>query len=179
MQPYVWPMLVHDLILPLATLSVLGWLYLLLGARRVLARRAEARPGAAGPVATLARCGRRGSGAQRGPSCRPRPAVADRPGLSRRLSIILVDDHSEDATRAIAKALPVAPGAHARGDRRAAAAGGLVGQAVGGVRRPAPRRALRPQAPYVLLTDADIAHDPGNLRRLVARAQRGSSTSCR
>ena len=31
MQPYVWPMLVHDLILPLATLSVLGWLYLLLG----------------------------------------------------------------------------------------------------------------------------------------------------
>src|SRR5919106_1165389 len=28
-----------------------------------------------------------------------------------------------------------------------------------------------PDAPYVLLTDADVRHDPGNLRRLVTKAE--------
>jgi hopene-associated glycosyltransferase HpnB len=90
-----------------------------------------------------------------------------------RLAIVLVDDHSEDGTRAIAEGLrrettgarwleviaarPLPPGwtgklwAVAEGLSRA---GRIV-----------------PDAPYVLFTDADIAHAPDDLGRLVAKAE--------
>jgi hopene-associated glycosyltransferase HpnB len=91
------------------------------------------------------------------------------------LSVVLVDDHSRDGTADIARAAsreraaedrlavvaarPLAPGwtgklwAIAEGLRH------VTGQGVA--------------ADYVLLTDADIEHDPKNLRELVSRAEAG------
>ena len=87
------------------------------------------------------------------------------------LTVVLVDDHSGDRTKAIAEglaararsrlevieALPLPPG---WSGKLWAMANGL---------RHAER--LAPAAAYVLLTDADIAHAPDNLTRLVARAE--------
>ena len=88
-----------------------------------------------------------------------------------RLSVILVDDHSEDATRAIAQAVPVPPGRSLEvigaGPLPAGWSGKLWALSEG-LRHAAARM---PGARYVLLTDADIAHDRGNLRRLVAKAE--------
>ncbi|HEX5079855.1 MAG TPA: glycosyltransferase [Geminicoccaceae bacterium] len=91
----------------------------------------------------------------------------DYPG---RLSVILVDDHSEDATRAIAQAVPVPPGRSLTVIAARPLPRGWSGklwalsEGLGHASR------CMPGACYVLLTDADIAHDPGNLRRLVAKA---------
>jgi hopene-associated glycosyltransferase HpnB len=79
-------------------------------------------------------------------------------------SVILVDDRSEDGTRVAAEA---------------PAAGNLVVVAgrplpAGWVGKPwALEQALQaaPPSDYVLLTDADIRHAPGSLRRLVAEAE--------
>lgn len=98
----------------------------------------------------------------------------DYPGPFR---IVLVDDSSEDGTGDVARALAKA---HPQGDRLDVVGGtplppGWVGKmwAVhNGVRRadqvdpPSNPSA----APYLWLTDADIAHDPGQLRALVAKA---------
>ena len=81
-----------------------------------------------------------------------------------RFRVVLVDDNSTDATAEIARALPdadrltVIPGA----PRPAGWAGKLwaVHQGVAAT-----------DAPLVLLTDADIAHDPGHLASLVAHAE--------
>jgi hopene-associated glycosyltransferase HpnB len=94
--------------------------------------------------------------------------IQDYPG---ELAVVLIDDHSEDATGAIGRRL---------------AAGQARRLEVVGARALPPewsgkpwavaeglRHAARswPDAPYVLLTDADIAHAPGNLARLVAKAE--------
>lgn len=93
----------------------------------------------------------------------------DYPGPFR---IVLVDDSSEDGTGDVARALAKA---HPKGDRLDVVSGtplppGWVGKmwAVhNGVRR---ADQVDAQAPYLWLTDADIAHDPGQLRALVAKA---------
>jgi hopene-associated glycosyltransferase HpnB len=94
----------------------------------------------------------------------------DYPGPFR---IILVDDHSQDGTAAIAEA---AAGARGRADRlaivrsRALPEGwaGKVWALSEGLRH---ARDLAPEAPLVWFTDADIEHDPASLRRLVGKAE--------
>jgi hopene-associated glycosyltransferase HpnB len=89
--------------------------------------------------------------------------------------VILVDDHSTDGTAAVARAAARRLGMQERltvvraRDLPAGWTGKVWAQAEGlaqGVGQPAQER-------YVFLTDADIAHDPLALRRLVARAETG------
>jgi hopene-associated glycosyltransferase HpnB len=87
----------------------------------------------------------------------------DYPGPFR---VILVDDNSTDGTAATARALP---GAEARltvitGAPRPAGWAGKLWAVHQGV--------AETSEEMVLLTDADIAHDPGHLSALVAEAQR-------
>jgi hopene-associated glycosyltransferase HpnB len=96
--------------------------------------------------------------------------VQDYPGQFR---IVLVDDSSEDGTADAARALAAT---HPRGARLAVIGGtplppGWVGKmwAVHSGIKEADR--LHPEAPYLWLTDADIAHGPGVLRGLVAKAE--------
>ncbi len=83
--------------------------------------------------------------------------------------IVLVDDHSEDSTAAIARAaapaerltvVPAAPLPKGWAGKLWAVAEGV-------------RSAERFQPDYLLLTDADIVHAPRKLAELVARAQSG------
>jgi hopene-associated glycosyltransferase HpnB len=92
----------------------------------------------------------------------------DYPGPFR---IVLVDDQSEDATRAIGEKL--AAGAEGRLEVLAAREfppgwSGKVWAMAEGLAR---ADAAWPEASHVLFTDADIAHDPSGLRRLVAKAE--------
>ena len=87
--------------------------------------------------------------------------------------VVLADDESEDGTAAVARATA---DAHPTGGRllvepTASRPAGWVGKMWAlhtGVRR-AEREA--PHAEYWWLTDADVEHDAGTLRRLVARAE--------
>ena len=94
----------------------------------------------------------------------------DYPGA---LTVILVDDHSEDGT---AEAATAAARTTERPERLQIHRSqdlppGWMGKpwALSEGLRHADSAA--PEAPYVWLTDADIAHDPQNLRRLVAKAE--------
>lgn len=82
----------------------------------------------------------------------------DYPG---RLDVVLVDDHSEDRTREVAKAVPTRPGRSVEviGARPLPTGGSGKLWAVSEGLRYASRR-LR-AAPYVLLTDADVEHGTG------------------
>jgi hopene-associated glycosyltransferase HpnB len=88
--------------------------------------------------------------------------------------VVLVDDASEDATGATATATAQRLGAADRltvikGAPLAAGWTGKLWAVSQGV-----RKAGQLGAPaYLLITDADIAHEPGELRRLVARAEAG------
>ena len=154
----------------LATLALAGWLYLILW--RGAFWRAEALPDPAVPsqqrlpdvVAVV-------------PARNEAPYLArtlhsliaqDHPG---RVCVIVVDDSSEDLTHAIAEATKTRPdhlleviGARAR----PAGWSGKLWAVSEGLRCGFERM---PDAPYVLLTDADVQHDPGNVRRLVAKAE--------
>jgi hopene-associated glycosyltransferase HpnB len=96
--------------------------------------------------------------------------VQDYPGA---FKVILVDDASSDGTATAARAEADRLGAAERLEVLTGAAlpagwtGKLwaVNQGVGRAEEGAPK--------YLWLTDADIAHDPDNLRRLVARAEGG------
>ena len=83
--------------------------------------------------------------------------------------VVLVDDNSDDSTGAAARALD--GGGRLRVIGGAPLASGWTGklwavrQGVAAASEAGPK--------YLLLTDADIAHSPDNLRRLVARAEAG------
>src|SRR5438045_5329903 len=87
------------------------------------------------------------------------------------LHIIVVDDHSGDDTAAVARDAAAQPGASDRLTVIASAPmpAGWTGK-LGPMRQGA--AAARAHGPdYLLLTDADIVHMPGNLAALVARAE--------
>src|SRR5918994_2904091 len=155
----------------LAALSLVVWLYLLLGRSWFwLARpriEAEAPPAPRAWPGVVAIVPARDEAAHVGDALRSL-LIQDYPG---ELAVVLIDDHSEDATGAIGRRLaagqarrlevfgasPLPPG---WSGKLWAVAEGL-------------RHAARswPKVSYVLLTDADIAHHPGNLARLVAKAE--------
>ena len=86
----------------------------------------------------------------------------DYPG---RFSILLIDDSSEDGT---AEAAPAAPG-KLEVVRGAPLPPGWTGKLW--AMRQGAERAAQTEPRYLLFTDADIAHAPENLRRLVARSE--------
>ncbi len=84
------------------------------------------------------------------------------------VSVVLVDDNSTDGTREAAgtsERLSVIAGA--------TLAPGWTGKLWAVSQGLAHLDRTVPEAKYVLLTDGDIEHDPGNLRRLVAKAESG------
>jgi hopene-associated glycosyltransferase HpnB len=97
------------------------------------------------------------------PQTLPALLAQDYPG---RWSVVLVDDRSQDGTAGVALA-------HAE-ERLTVVEGSSL--PTGWVRKPwALEQALAaaPRADYLLLTDADIRHAPGSLRRLVVEAEAG------
>jgi hopene-associated glycosyltransferase HpnB len=95
----------------------------------------------------------------------------DYPG---RFRIVLVDDHSQDGTAALAQAAADASGRAERLTivRSRPLPGGWVGKVWAlseGLRH---TREIVPDVPFVWFTDADIEHDPGSLRLLVGKAER-------
>jgi hopene-associated glycosyltransferase HpnB len=99
-----------------------------------------------------------------------RLVAQDYPGA---LSILLVDDDSEDGTGVIADdvaraAPPHRPVTVLTGVQLPEGWTGKLWALAQGVER---AQALRPDAEFFLFTDADIGHGPHQLRRLVAQAQ--------
>ncbi len=88
--------------------------------------------------------------------------------------VILVDDNSDDGTADVARALD----AKGRLDVIAGAplTPGWTGKVWAMAQGAAHADTLEPKPELLLLTDADIAHAPDNLRRLVARAEAGKLT---
>jgi hopene-associated glycosyltransferase HpnB len=87
------------------------------------------------------------------------------------LRVVVVDDHSDDGTADNARA-----GAANAPDRLTVVAGtvlpaGWTGKLWAVHQGLAVATRVAPDAVYALLTDADIVHDPLNLRRLVAKAE--------
>jgi hopene-associated glycosyltransferase HpnB len=93
----------------------------------------------------------------------------DYPG---RLDVVLVDDHSSDATASVARSAALAAGAS---DRLSVVAArtlprGWTGKVWAQAEGVASVAARAGQDSFIWLTDADILHAPGVLRSLVARA---------
>lgn len=114
------------------------------------------------------------------------PARNETPGVGRavesllrqdypgRCSVILVDDNSDDGTAGIAARAAADAGAP---DRLRIVSGspppeGWTGKLWAVHQGLAEADQTFPNATYVLLADADIAHEPSNLRRLVGHAER-------
>ncbi len=94
----------------------------------------------------------------------------------RPLRVILVDDQSDDGTAAAARAAAEAVGANGRlivvqGEPLPQGWTGKLWAMKQGVSRAS---ALAEPPRYLLLTDADIAYEPGVIHRLAARAEAGS-----
>jgi hopene-associated glycosyltransferase HpnB len=99
----------------------------------------------------------------------------DYPG---RFQVILVDDDSDDGTAAAAAAAAEALGGEGRLEvvTGASLPAGWTGKLWAMAQGVARAQLLEPTPELLLLTDADIAHAPDNLRRLVARAQADNLT---
>ena len=147
----------------LALLSLLAWVYLAAchgGFWRDGERLAAARPAAFPPVAAVvpardeAGCVAAGVGSL---------LAQDYPGPFR---VVLVDDGSTDGTAAIARALPGAERLTVlQGTPRPPGWAGKLWAVQQGV--------AATDEEVLLLTDADIAHDPAHVSALLARAERG------
>ena len=155
----------------LAAVSLAVWLYLLLGrqgfwrARPRVEDEAPPAPGSWPAVVAIVPARNEAAHVEQAISS---VLAQNYPG---ELAVVLVDDHSEDATAAIAKRLAVGQ-AHTLEviGARALPPGwsGKLWAVAEGLRHGA---AAWPRAAYVLLTDADIAHPPDNLACLVAKAE--------
>lgn len=88
----------------------------------------------------------------------------DYPG---RLRVILVDDHSSDGTATLARALPD-PMLRLEVVAAPALPPGWTGKLWAQAAGLAHGQRLAPDARWLLLTDADIVHEPASLRRLVS-----------
>jgi hopene-associated glycosyltransferase HpnB len=162
-----------NLLLGLTGLSLLGWLYLLIGRKgfwRARPRIEEERdpPPTIWPAVIAIMPARNEA---------EHVAAALRSLLDQeyqgRLVVLSVDDGSEDGTRAIAERLSN----EAEGARRLEVIAarplpaGWTGKLWAMAEGLAHARRTMPHAPYLLFTDADIAHAPDELARLVARAE--------
>ena len=92
----------------------------------------------------------------------------DYPG---RFSVVLVDDGSDDGTAEIAKTAAAGAASRLRVLQGEPLPAGWTGKLWAVHRGLAEAGKFAPDAAYVLLTDADIVHDPANLRRLVGKAE--------
>lgn len=95
-----------------------------------------------------------------------------------RLTVVLVDDNSEDATALEAQEAATAAAAAGSQHRFALVRGkklaaGWTGKLWAVSQGLAEVQKLAPKAGYILLTDADIAHAPDSLAGLVGRAEQG------
>jgi hopene-associated glycosyltransferase HpnB len=160
-----------DALSALAAISLVIWLYLLLGrdwfwlARPIIEGEAPPAPGSWPAVVAIVPA--RNEAAHVGDALRSL-LLQDYPG---ELAVVLVDDHSEDATGAIGRRLAAGQARRLEVVEARALPPGWSGKlwaVAEGL-----RRAVRswPKVTYVLLTDADIAHHPGNLARLIAMAE--------
>jgi hopene-associated glycosyltransferase HpnB len=164
---------VGSVALVLALASLLAWLYLAFLHGRFWRAEVRLEPGApaaldGGPWPAVVAVVPARNEEDAVPRSLPSLLRQDYPGP---FEVVLVDDHSDDATAARARSLA------GRDGRLAVVAApprpdGWVGKVWAlhtGVAEAARRR---PDAEYWLLTDADVEHTPGNLRRLVAKARR-------
>jgi hopene-associated glycosyltransferase HpnB len=94
----------------------------------------------------------------------------DYPG---RFAIVLVDDNSEDGTGAVAAEVARRQGAgeRLRVVKGAPLAPGWTGKLWAVYQGLAAAATIAPDATYVLFTDADIVHEPMQLRRLVGKSE--------
>ena len=165
----VWPVRAVTALGGLSGLAVAAWVWLLVargGFWRADQRLPDATPELARWPEVVAVVPARNEAASIG------AAVAsllgqDYPG---RFSVVLVDDGSDDGTAEIAKTAAKAdPRFHIV--RGAPLPPHWTGKLWAMHRGLAEAGKLAPDAVYVLLTDADIVHEPANLRRLVGHAE--------
>ena len=161
-----------SIVLALALLSLLAWTVLLARSGRRAAPRLRpgpgAPPGAWPEVVAIVPARDEAAHVARALGSLLRQ---DYPGG---LTIVLVDDHSSDATRPIARSLETGAGALTRLEVIGAPAlpAGWSGKLWAMSAGLCHAEQLAPSARYLLLTDADVEHAPDNLARLVCKAER-------
>jgi len=149
----------------LALASLVAWIYLAL---------LHGRFWRAGPVLTPARPARAPSVAAIVPARDEAAVIADSIGsllaqdYAGDFRVVLVDDGSEDGTGAIARSLPGARLDIIAGTPRPPGWAGKLWAVQQGV-------AAAPDADWLLLTDADIVHDPLHVATLLAQAERSGA----
>jgi len=162
------PDLTGDWVEPLAAASgAAAWLYLLLGRGRFWDVRLPQIPHISGSASVVAVIPARDEAASIGRTVSS--LLAQR--FAGSLHIVLVDDHSSDGTAEHAREAAEAAGGADRLTVIAANAlpAGWTGKLSAVAKGVAHARTMRPD--FLLLTDADIEHDPDNLAGLLALAE--------